>query len=91
MHKTGVIYNHRNEQNEQTIKSKYERQGKNMKEIYVVTYEKGGSMFNKSFTAYSKARKFALKQLYTRDYPAVKISTCLGMAEISVETITRAN
>lgn len=62
-----------------------------MKEIYVVTYEKGGSMCNQRFTDYSKAKKFALKRLYANDYPAVKISTCLGMAEISVETITRAN
>ena len=62
-----------------------------MEEIYVVNYEKGGLMCNQDFTDYSKAKKFALKSLYTNDYPVVKISTCLGMAEISLETITRAN
>lgn len=67
-----------------------------MKEMYCVVYNIDGNMYIKDFTDYSKAKKFALKRLYTNDYPAVKISKISNLehgevVEMSVETITRAS
>lgn len=57
-----------------------------MKKIYVVTYEKNGTMQTAKFASREHAMKCAMNRLNGGTYPAVKISTCNGEKVICTKT-----